>query len=67
MPPKIKIATIALLWITIGLSATFAVQHIVLRIVLVIVVIGVTIHIVLIRTYHEEDEPKKGGQSNEES
>ena len=50
IPIKLKIITLALLWITIGLSVTFAVQHVVIRIVLMIVAIGVTAHIVLVKT-----------------
>lgn len=50
IPIKLKIITLALLWITIGLSVTFAVQHVVIRIVLMIVAIGVTVHIVLVKT-----------------
>ncbi len=50
IPIKLKIITLALLWITIGLSVIFAVQHVVIRIVLMIVAIGVTVHIVLVKT-----------------
>ena len=49
MPAKIKIFTILLLWLTIGLSITFAVQSLVIRIVLLCVAAGVTTHIALIR------------------
>jgi uncharacterized membrane protein YbaN (DUF454 family) len=49
MPAKIKISTILLLWLTIGLSITFAVQSLVIRIVLLCVAAGVTTHIALIR------------------
>jgi len=49
MPVRIKAFTILLLWLAIGLSATFAVQSLVVRIILILVAIGVTIHIVLIR------------------
>ena len=49
MPVRIKILTILLLWLTIGLTITFGVQNIVIRIVLVCIAIGVTVHIVLIR------------------
>jgi len=49
MPVRIKAFTILLLWLAIGLSATFAVQSLVVRIILISVAIGVTIHIVLIR------------------
>ena len=49
MPIRIKIFTILLLWLAIGLSITFGVQNTVVRIVLICVAIGVTAHIVLIR------------------
>lgn len=50
MPLRIKILTILLLWLTIVLTVTFGIQHIVLRIVLIIIAMGVTVHISLIRT-----------------
>lgn len=49
MPAKIKVFTILLLWLSIGLTIAFAVQDTAVRIVLVCVAIGVTAHIVLIR------------------
>jgi uncharacterized membrane protein YbaN (DUF454 family) len=49
MPVRIKISTILLLWLTIGLSMTFAIQSLVIRIVLLCVAAGVTTHIALIR------------------
>ncbi|OGO17446.1 MAG: hypothetical protein A2Z15_00060 [Chloroflexi bacterium RBG_16_50_11] len=50
MPLRLKILTISLLWLTIGLSAIFAVQHIAVRLVLILIAVGVTIHIILIKT-----------------
>jgi uncharacterized membrane protein YbaN (DUF454 family) len=55
MPIRIKIFTILLLWLAIGLSITFGVQNIVIRIVLICVAIGVTVHIVLIKKREVED------------
>ena len=49
MPLKIKIFTISLLWITIGISAFIGTQNLVVRIVLLLVAIGVTLHISCIR------------------
>jgi uncharacterized membrane protein YbaN (DUF454 family) len=49
MPMRIKVLTILLLWLTIGLSVTFAVQNSVTRIILISIAVGVTVHIVLIR------------------
>jgi uncharacterized membrane protein YbaN (DUF454 family) len=49
MPIRIKTFTILLLWLTIGLTIAFAVQNVVVRIVLICIAIGVTVHIILIR------------------
>jgi len=50
IPLKVKVLTIALLWITIGTSVAFAVDVFVLRLILVLIAIGVSIHILSIRT-----------------
>ena len=50
MPLKVKLFTVVLLWVTIGLSIVFAVQGLVMRLILGLVVAGVTIHIVRIKT-----------------
>jgi uncharacterized membrane protein YbaN (DUF454 family) len=49
MPLRVKIFTILLLWATIGLTIIFGVQNAVVRVVLISVAIGVTIHISRIR------------------
>ena len=49
IPLKLKIITIALLWITIGCSAIFAIDIFWVRVILVIIAIGVTVHIIRIR------------------
>ena len=49
MPIRIKVLTILVLWLTIGLTVTFGVQNMVIRIVLICVALGVTTHIILIR------------------
>ena len=49
IPLKVKIITIAILWITIGCSAIFAIDIFWVRVILVIIAIGVTIHIIRIR------------------
>jgi len=59
MPARIKIFTILLLWLTIGLSITFGVQNTVIRIVLICVAIGVTVHVVLIKARKVEDIRKQ--------
>ena len=56
MPLKIKIITIFVLWVTITCSAIFAVEDLIIRIILFIIAIGVTVHIVLIKTTPKEPE-----------
>jgi hypothetical protein len=58
MPVRIKVFTILLLWLTVGLSITFAVQNLVVRIVLISIAIGVTVHIALIRKRKVQDIQK---------
>jgi len=55
MPVRMKIFIILLLWLTIGLTITFAVQNMVIRIVLICIAIGVTAHIALIKKRKVED------------
>ena len=50
IPLKVKVLTIILLWITIGSSVAFAVQSLVVRLILVLIALGVSIHILCIRT-----------------
>ena len=47
---KVKISTIALLWLTIGCSVAFAVSAFYVRLILILIAIGVTIHILSVRT-----------------
>jgi len=49
-PLRLKVLTIALLWITIGYS-TVVIDAAWVRILLLIIATGVTIHILMIRTY----------------
>lgn len=55
MPARIKVLTILLLWLTIGLTVTFGVQNTIVRVVLICVAIGVTAHIILIKKRKFED------------
>ncbi|MEE9594782.1 MAG: YbaN family protein [Candidatus Hydrothermarchaeales archaeon] len=50
VPLKVKILSISLLWITITYSVVFIVHIFLLRIILTLVAIGVTIHLLSIRT-----------------
>lgn len=56
IPWKSKVATIALLWITIGCSAAFAVQSITIRMILIVIALGVTTHILFIHTLRQGKE-----------
>jgi uncharacterized membrane protein YbaN (DUF454 family) len=47
---RVKVVTLTLLWITIGSSVAFAVETLVLKLILVIIAIGVSIHILSVRT-----------------
>lgn len=51
LPLRIKVLTISLLWITIGYSTVFVIDAAWVRIILLIIATGVTIHILMIRTY----------------
>ena len=57
MPRKVKIITILLLWITITGSIIFVVQGLIIRAILLIIAIGVSVHILLIK-------PTKGNKEN---
>jgi len=54
IPLKVKLFTIALLWVTIGISI-WATANLVLTVVLLMVAVGVTLHIVFIRA--KKDRP----------
>jgi uncharacterized membrane protein YbaN (DUF454 family) len=47
---RVKVVTLTLLWITIGSSVAFVVETLVLKLILVIIAIGVSIHILSVRT-----------------
>ena len=51
--PRVKVLTLSLLWIAIGCSAAFVVHTLLIRIILILIAIGVTTHILLIRTLKE--------------
>ncbi len=62
MPLKIKIITILLLWVTIACSVIFAVEDLIIRIILFIIAIGVTVHIILIRASTKKGKLKESGK-----
>ena len=49
IPLRLKIATVILLWVTIGCSAIFAIDIFWVRLLLFLIAVGVTIHIIRIR------------------
>ena len=51
VPLKFKIFTISLLWITILTSIYFIINNFWIEIILIMIAIGVTIHIITIKTY----------------
>ena len=53
IPLKVKVLTITLLWVTIGVSAIFAVQSLAVRIILVLIAIGVSIHVLSLKTLEQ--------------
>jgi uncharacterized membrane protein YbaN (DUF454 family) len=50
VPLKVKMLTIALLWVTIGFSVIFAVETIFIRVLLILIATGVSIHVLSLRT-----------------
>jgi uncharacterized membrane protein YbaN (DUF454 family) len=53
---KAKVFSISFLWITIGYSAVFAVNIFSIRVILILIAIGVTIHLLSIRTLKKGDD-----------
>ena len=58
MPVKTKMFTVLLLWLTIALTVAFAVENMVVRIILLCVAVGVTAHIALIKKRKVKDIQK---------
>jgi uncharacterized membrane protein YbaN (DUF454 family) len=56
IPLKQKIFSIMLLWLTIGSSAIFFIDSLWVRIMLGVIAIGVTTHLVRVKTYRPEPE-----------
>ena len=54
VPLKVKVYTISLLWITILFSAFFIIYIFWVRVVLVLIAVGVTVHILMIKTYKQK-------------
>jgi uncharacterized membrane protein YbaN (DUF454 family) len=56
IPRREKVLTIAMLWLTIGFSALYAVSLWWVRVVLVLIAVGVTIHLLRIKTFRPDPE-----------
>ena len=56
VPFKVKIITITVLWLTIITSIILFVSNLIIQIILFIIAIGVTIHIIKIKTLDKKDE-----------
>lgn len=54
---KVKISAIVLLWITISISAFFVISHWFVRLLLFVIAIGVTIHILSLKTLNKNRLP----------
>ncbi len=50
LPLKIKIGVVYLLWVTISISAVFAIGIFWVRVMLLVIALGVTIHVWLLKT-----------------
>ena len=59
MSRGVKVFTVILLWTTIALSMWLAAQGVVVRVILALVAIGVTTHIILIKTTKGEENKKR--------
>ena len=55
-PLKFKIFTITLLWITILTSVFFVISNFFIELILIIIAIGVTIHILTIKTFKQKKD-----------
>ena len=54
VPLKVKVFTITLLWVTILASIFFVIRSFWIELVLIIIAIGVTIHILMIKTFKQK-------------
>jgi uncharacterized membrane protein YbaN (DUF454 family) len=50
IPLKVKVLSLSFLWLTIGYSVFFVVNIFLLRVILILIAIGVTIHVLSFRT-----------------
>ena len=53
IPLKVKVLSVSLLWFTIGYSVVFVVNTFLIQVILILIAIGVTIHVLSIRTFRK--------------
>ena len=63
IPLKVKLFTITFLWVVIIVTLVFAVEELVLRIIIILVAIGVSVHIALIKGYKKANIIKDSEKS----
>jgi len=55
IPLRQKVFTLVLLWLTLGYTGVFMVSSLWVRLILAAIGVGVTLHLVMIKTYHAEE------------
>ncbi|MFC1995396.1 YbaN family protein [Chloroflexota bacterium] len=51
IPLKVKMFTVTLLWLTIGISVCFFAPNVIIRVILILIAVGVTVHIIRKKTF----------------
>lgn len=59
VPLKVKVYSVSLLWVAIICSVVFVVQNIIIAAVLIVIAIGVTFHILIIKTLKPDDSDNR--------
>jgi len=59
IPLRVKVTSLAILWLSISYSLLFIVSSIVIRLILIVIALGVTIHILRMKTFAETDDDQK--------
>lgn len=55
IPMRQKVFTLVVLWLTLGYAGIFAISNLWVRLLLAAIAVGVTIHLVTIKTYRGEE------------
>jgi uncharacterized protein len=55
VPLRQKVFTLVVLWLTLGYTGIFVVASVWVRLILALIAVGVTVHLVMIKTYHGEE------------